>query len=73
VALALMGSSYGETEPRKVTYKQIRAQHSQKLENLTSLENSHRTFYFGSDMSPGNPVVKLVPPNRIKQSNQGNE
>jgi len=67
VTLALRGSSYGETEPRKATYTQ--AGHNNK--NPTSLELIPAAFLSYSGKSPGNRVVELAPPNGTNNLTEG--
>lgn len=59
LTLALMGSSYGETEPEKAT--QTKAEHN--IKPPTSLEPIPATQSRSSGLSPGNPVVELATPN----------
>ena len=58
VTLALMGSSKGETEPRKVTYLGAGHRPTSRLYWSSFPPN----FLFNIGKSPGNPVVKLAPP-----------
>jgi hypothetical protein len=57
--LALTGSSYGETEPKKATY--LQAGHN--IKTLTSLELIPAASSVNSGKSPGNPVVEMATPN----------
>ena len=59
VTLALIGSSYGEIEPRKATY--WGAGHNTKP--LTLLELIPAASSHNSSKSLGNPVVEVAPPN----------
>jgi len=59
VTLALLGSSHGETEPRKATY--LQAGHN--IKNLTSLEINPAEHDRSSGKSPGIPVVEVATPN----------
>jgi hypothetical protein len=61
VTLALMGSFYGENRTWKSNLHGSGG--TTKNPDFTGVLNSRRAFVFGSDMSLGNPVVKLVPPN----------
>ena len=58
MTLALMGSSDGETEPKKVTY--LGAGHRPNSRLHWSLFPPNFSVDIGK--SPGNPVVKLAPP-----------
>jgi hypothetical protein len=54
-----MGSSHGETEPRKATYQ--KAGHNVKT--LTSLELNPAANNISSGKSPGVPMVEVATPN----------
>ena len=58
VTLALMGSSYGETEPAKAT--QDGAGHNENPP--TSLETIPAAYFPNSGKSLGNPVVEVATP-----------
>jgi hypothetical protein len=64
ITLALMGRSYGETEPRKANYQEA----GHNIQNPTLLEIIPAAFFFDSGLSPGNPAVELATPNGTKQS-----
>ena len=71
-----MGSSHGETEPRKATY--CRAGRNIKpptpLRKNPQKEKYSRRIVIGiAAKSQGNLMVELATPKRTKQSNQGNE
>jgi hypothetical protein len=67
MTLALTGSSYGETEPRKATYSQ--AGHNKKT--LTSLEIIPPHIVLDSGKSLGVPVVELATPNGTNNLTEG--
>jgi hypothetical protein len=60
MTLALMGSSYGETEPKKATYDK-----AGRNKSLTLLEINRipAALDLNSGKSLGNPVVELATPN----------
>ncbi|TAF03366.1 MAG: hypothetical protein EAZ77_17395 [Nostocales cyanobacterium] len=59
MTLALTGSSYDETEPRKTTYLQA----GRNAKSLTSLEFIPAEPASSNGKSPGNPVVELATSN----------
>jgi len=61
----LIGSSYGETEPRKVTY--LEAGHNTQPLTLPKLYPLHSRI--GSSKNPGYSVVKMATPNGTKRDN----
>jgi len=67
MTLALMGGSYGETEPRKATYTE--AGHNNK--NPTSLEINPAAYSINSSKSQGIPVVELAKPNGTNNLTEG--
>ena len=64
-----MGSSNGETEPRKVTY--LGAGHRPLIPTLLEFIPAEYSVNIGK--SPGNPVVKLAPPKGTINHARGNE
>ena len=70
MTLVLMGSSYGETEPRKATYPQ--AGHNKKKPRLCWRQAKFPPYgYPNNGKSLGNPVVEVATPNGTKQSTEG--
>jgi hypothetical protein len=69
MTLALMGSSYGETEPKKATYFQA----GRNFKPPTSLETNRipATSLPDSGKSLGNPVVEVAPPNGTNNLTEG--
>jgi hypothetical protein len=68
LTLALMGSSYGETEPRKATY--MKAGHNKENPDFTG-DNSRRCMSVASGKSLGNLVVELATPNGTNNFTEG--
>ena len=69
MTLALMGSSYGETEPKKSNLSQRRG--AVRNKTPTSLEIIPAAHGKGSGKSPGNPIVELAPPNGTNNLTEG--
>jgi hypothetical protein len=67
MTLALMGSSYGENRAYK---SNLHASGTQQ-QNPTLLELIPAAFSSYSGKSPGNPVVKLAPPNGTNNLTEG--
>ncbi|MEH2292705.1 hypothetical protein [Nostoc sp.] len=68
LTLALTGSSYDETEPRKATHSRARAQ--RKTPDPTG-DYSRRNLEAINGKSPGNPVVELVTSNGTINLSEG--
>ena len=62
-----MGSSHGETEPKKATYFQAESQHKTRL-HWSIIPAAYQP---DSGKSPGNPVVELVTPNGTNNLTEG--
>ncbi|HAA28464.1 MAG TPA: hypothetical protein DCE56_13270 [Cyanobacteria bacterium UBA8553] len=62
-----MGSSYGETEPRKATYCQAR--HNNKTSTLLEIIPAAPSTSSGKSL--GNPVVELATPNGTNNLTEG--
>jgi hypothetical protein len=67
MTLALMGSSYGETEPKKATYSKA----GRNNKTPTSLETIPAAHLGNSGKSLGNPVVEVAPPNGTNNLTEG--
>ncbi|MHC5723018.1 MAG: hypothetical protein ACYTXY_02485 [Nostoc sp.] len=67
MTLALTGSSYDETEPKKAT--QSKTGRNQKT--LTSLEFIPAEHFFSIGKSLGNPAVELATPNGTINLSEG--
>ena len=65
--MALTGSSYGETEPRKAAYYQA----GDNIKILTLLELIPAASFFNSGKSLGNPVVEVATPNGTNNLAEG--
>jgi len=72
MTLVLMGSSYGETEPRKATY--FGAGRRPTKPRLYWRQTAFPPKpYKVNGKSLGNPMVEVATPNGTQQSNWGNE
>jgi hypothetical protein len=73
MTLVLIGSSHGETEPRKATYLRAGRRPKQNPDSIGDKIILPPKFYKVSGKSPGGSVVEVVTPKGTKQSNWGNE
>jgi hypothetical protein len=67
LTLALTGSSYDETEPKKVTHLKA----GRNTKSLTSLEYIPAEHFFSIGKSQGNPAVKMATSNGTTNLSEG--